>query len=102
MLTWMMISGIGLINCWLLYFAFWSARVEGAGAAQADMEMLVYLMSLGSAAVIGSLLILIVGYLTNIKTIKFNASLIRNPVVISSLLNIAVPLLLYAYLLAKR
>lgn len=97
MLAWILIGGFGLINCWLLYFAFWSTRLEGAGAAQADMEMFFYLTSFGSVVIIGSLLILIIGYLINIRTIKMNTALVRNPIVAASLLNIAVPVLLYIY-----
>jgi len=98
MITWILIIGFGLSNLWLLYYAFWSAHLIGSGAAQADMELFSYLTMLGGTTVIGSVLILLIGYLVNIKTIKLNVALLRNPVVVASVLNIAIPVFLYVYL----
>lgn len=101
-LAWIFIGGFALINGWLLYLTFWSTRFEEAGAAQADFEMFVYLALLGSVVMIGSLLLLVVGYLINIKTLRLNSALLSRPIVAVSLLNIAVPVLLYAYLLMSK
>lgn len=96
-----LVIGFGLINCWLLYLVLQSRQLKGAGAAQADMETFLFLVWLGGLVVSGSLLILLVVFLTNIKAVKLSAALVRNPIVIGSVLNIAAPIFLYFYLLAR-
>lgn len=101
MIAWIITGGAALANAWLLYATIWAANLHGAGSAQADMELFLYVVPTGSAVIVVSLLLLLVGFLANVKTIRFNASLLRRPVVLASLLNISVATILFVYAFAR-
>ncbi len=95
------VGAAALANVWLLYTTIWATRLRGAGSAQGDMELFLYVVSLGSAVIVISLLLLFTGFLVNVKTIWFNAALLRRPVVLTSLLNISVAAILLVYVFSR-
>jgi hypothetical protein len=100
LIVWIITGTAALANAWLLYATFWTANLHGAGSAQGDMELFLNVTLLGSAVIVVSLLLLLVGFLANVKTIQFN-TLFRRPIVISSLLNISVATILLVYVFTR-
>lgn len=101
LIVWIITGAAALANAWLLYATFWTANLHGAGSAQGDMELFLNVTLLGSAVIVVSLLLLLVGFLANVKTIQFNTTLFRRPIVISSLLNISVATILLVYVFTR-
>jgi hypothetical protein len=97
MIAWFFTVLAILANLTLLFEAFQLKGLKGGSAAQADLGFFMLLTTLGSGAMIISVLILAIGYLVNIKTIKINTTLLKRPIVLVCLANIACPLLLGIY-----
>lgn len=86
-----------------LVFAFLVARTilharAGSLAAQEDLGLFMLIVAVSGTVAITCLVTLLVGALLNIRTLKYDASLLRNPVFALGIINTAAPFAL-VYLL---
>lgn len=96
MVGWALIVIAGIANIFLVGEVIYSFTLSGAAAAQADLGAFMLWLGIGSVVFAISILVLLVGFLLNVK-MKINASILKNPIVVGCLINMAIPVLVGIY-----